>query len=75
MTFQEIVREIPHLSLEERQALLNIINNTLDEPHSPKHSILEFQGIGRGLLSGIDAQDYVNSLRDEWDERERNIHK
>lgn len=73
MTFQEIVKEIQHLSVDERKALINIISDSLDDPKL--HSILEFEGIGQGLLNGVDAQDYVSALRDEWDNRERNFRK
>jgi len=73
MTLQELVKEIQQLSLDDRKLLINILSDSIDEPKS--HSILEFEGIGRGLLNGVDAQDYVNQLRDDWDERERNFHK
>ena len=73
MTLQELVKEIQQLSIDERKALINIISDSIDEPK--RYSILEFQGIGRGLLNNVDAQDYVNGLRDEWDERERNFRK
>ena len=73
MTLQELVKEIQQLSIEDRKALINIISKSIDEPKL--YSIFEFQGIGRGLLNDVDAQDYVNKLRGEWDERERNFHK
>lgn len=34
------------------------------------HSLAELYGIGKGLWEGVDAQEFVNALRDEWDERE-----
>jgi hypothetical protein len=73
MTLQELVKEIQQLSVDERKALINIISDSLDEPK--RYSILEFQGIEHDLLNGMDAQEYVNGLRDEWDERERNFRK
>ena len=73
MTLQELVKEIQQLSLDERKALIHILSESMDEPKL--YSILEFQGIGKGLLNGVDAQDYVSGLRDEWDERERNFRK
>jgi hypothetical protein len=73
MTLQELVKEIQQLSIDDRKILISILSDSIDEPKS--HSILEFEGIGHGLLNGIDAQDYVNSLRDDWDERERNFRK
>ena len=71
MTLQELVKEIQQLSIDERKILINIISDSIDD--TKKYSILEFEGIAQGLLNGVDAQDYVNGLRDEWDERERNF--
>jgi hypothetical protein len=34
-----------------------------------KRSILDLEGVGAELWRGIDAQEYVDKLRDEWDER------
>jgi hypothetical protein len=34
-----------------------------------KRSILDLEGVGAEIWRGIDAQEYVNRLRDEWDER------
>lgn len=28
----------------------------------------ELRGLGKELWQGVDAQEYVNQLRDEWDE-------
>jgi hypothetical protein len=30
-------------------------------------SLLELHGLGREIWQGVDAVDYVRSLRDEWD--------
>jgi len=73
MTLQELVKEIQQLSIDERKILINIISGSIDD--TKRYSILEFEGIAQGLLNGVDAQDYVNGLRDEWDERERNFRK
>jgi hypothetical protein len=35
----------------------------------PKRSILELHGLGAEIWEGIDAQEYVNQLREEWDHR------
>ena len=37
----------------------------------PKHRLTNLEGVGKEIWEGIDAQEYVNQLRDEWDERER----
>ncbi len=61
MTLQELVKEIQQLSIDDRKTLINLLSDSIDEPKN--YSILEFEGIGRGLLNGVDAQDYVNDLR------------
>ena len=33
----------------------------------PKRSILELRGLGKEIWQGIDAQTYVDGLREEWD--------
>ncbi len=38
-----------------------------EDPYRP--SIMELQGLGRELWKGIDAERYINELRDEWDHR------
>jgi hypothetical protein len=34
-------------------------------------SILDFEGVAKDSGVGMDAQEYVNQMRDEWEERER----
>ena len=42
----------------------------LDNTEAPReHSLLELEGLGAHLWDGIDAQDYVRGLREEWDHR------
>jgi hypothetical protein len=38
-----------------------------DEADEPEPSLLELEGLGAEIWQGIDAQQYVNELRDEWD--------
>jgi hypothetical protein len=78
MTFEEIKEAIldikPQLSSEEREyliGLLRISERTEAEigDTDATHSVLELVGLGAEIWEGIDAQDYVNQLRSEWDER------
>ncbi|MFZ8852392.1 hypothetical protein [Fervidibacter sp.] len=39
------------------------------EEEKPKRSIMELHGLGAEIWQGIDAQEYVNELRREWDHR------
>jgi len=33
----------------------------------PKHSIMEMHGIGKGAWAGVDVQQYISEMRDEWE--------
>jgi hypothetical protein len=41
----------------------------------PRKSWLEMAGLAPNLLKGLDAQDFVNGLRDEWDDREQKLRR
>ena len=67
--YETYVRSLP---IQERLELLALVAQgllDLDSPASerPKHSIMELHGLGKEIWQGIDAQEYVNRLRDEWD--------
>jgi hypothetical protein len=67
-------RHIQQLSAEQRLQLLALIAQQLaaETPlaEAPRtHSILELDGLGMEIWDGVDAQEYVNALRAEWDER------
>ncbi len=36
---------------------------------SEKRSLLELEGLGAEIWEGVDAQEYVDKLRDEWEHR------
>lgn len=70
MTLREIIQEIPKLSAQERKDLIHVLVDSLTETSEAKtHSLSELRGLGIEIWDGIDAQAYVNQLRDEWDER------
>ena len=58
------------LSAAERLRLLALIAQSLEDEavlsdEAPKrHSILELHGLGKEIWEGIDAQEYVNALRE-----------
>ena len=58
----------------ERLRLLELIIHDLTtqfiEPvEKSKRNIMELHGLGKEIWEGIDAQEYVNKLRKEWDHR------
>jgi archaellum component FlaC len=62
------------LSREEQlkliQQLTEQVSTESETPAKPKRTVNEFYGVAPDLLSGIDAQVWVDQLRSEWDERE-----
>jgi predicted sugar kinase len=76
MTLQEIMQQVAQLTLEERKELAKMVVDSLvpstteDTQPKKKHSILELAGLGAEIWEGVDAQEYINELRSEWDERD-----
>jgi len=66
-------RQVKPLAQAERLKLLALIAGDLAiEPPKPaprQRSLLELEGLGAEIWQGIDAQEYVNELRKEWDHR------
>jgi bifunctional N-acetylglucosamine-1-phosphate-uridyltransferase/glucosamine-1-phosphate-acetyltransferase GlmU-like protein len=71
----QVLREIEQLNPEE---LLEVISHTTEQlkrqtVKQKKHKLSEFRGIAPNLLEGQDAQDWVNEIRGEWQEREQRL--
>ncbi|MDE2821309.1 MAG: hypothetical protein OXI40_16380 [Chloroflexota bacterium] len=73
MSVGELLRQAKALSPNERKELLNLLQELVEldlaeiDEQKPKRSLFELVGMGKGIWQGVDAQDYVNQLRDEWD--------
>jgi hypothetical protein len=71
---EAILKQAQRLSPEEQleliQQLTQQVSTQLETPAKPKHNVTEFYGVAPNLLSGMDAQVWVDQLRSEWDERE-----
>jgi hypothetical protein len=68
--YEQHVKTLP---AGERLELLALIARELAAernaaPERPKHRLTELRGLGKEIWEGIDAQEYVNKLRDEWHE-------
>ena len=70
MLFDEIIATIPDLSTQERTRLIRLLADSLLDEETPQkektYSILEFEGVGYHLWDGIDAQEYLNQIRNKW---------
>ena len=64
--------QIRPLPLRERlrlaQRIIGEAASAVSEPERPR-SLLDLEGLGAELWHGMDAQDYVDELRREWDHR------
>lgn len=71
MTVEEVIARIRHFSISERKELMVALEDSLHEEYAGdrKHSIMDLKGLGADLWEGIDPQEYVNQLSDEWDDR------
>ena len=69
MTISEILDQARNRSIYERKTLVKLLIDTPEEPQlaSPKRRLSELRGLGKEIWAGIDAQEYVNQLRSEWD--------
>ncbi|GAB5492715.1 MAG: hypothetical protein Phog2KO_29300 [Phototrophicaceae bacterium] len=57
--------------IEERKTLTHTLVESISVPSEPKkHSITELRGLGAEIWEGIDAQEYINELRSEWNDLE-----
>lgn len=71
MSVQDMIQEARNLTLMERKELVKALVDLLTEetPSQQKRSLREFRGLGAHRYDGTDAQEYVNQLRAEWDDR------
>ncbi len=66
--YHEHIKPLP---MADRLRLVEMIAKDAAEGHpaaaDQPRSILELEGLGAELWQGVDPQQYVNSLRKEWD--------
>ena len=68
--YQQHIEPLPR---EQRLKLMakmahELANNGDSEPPK-KRSIMELEGLGAEIWEGIDPDEYVNELRNEWEHR------
>lgn len=71
-TIAHILHQASTLSAQDRKELVKLLVDSLDLAESPQaqqHHITELRGLGKEIWEGIDAQEYINKLRHEWDHR------
>jgi hypothetical protein len=77
VSIERVLSEIDQLTLVEQMQVLEHLVKQMKQSveavavtQKPKYKVTDFYGIAPNLLEGIDAQKWVNQLRDEWEERE-----
>jgi hypothetical protein len=70
MTIAEILEHPGKRTPQERKELAKLLIDMMDTETRPSHQrrLTELRGLGKEIWAGIDAQDYVDQMRDEWDE-------
>jgi hypothetical protein len=72
MTMAEILQQAKTLSGQERKELVKLLVDSLDASETVPYQqrrLSELRGLGKEIWAGIEAQEYVDQLRNEWDER------
>ncbi len=68
MTVSELLEQAKTLERrQQRELIILLVDHLASQPPKPKRSLLELQGLGKEVWQGVDAQEYINELRDEWD--------
>lgn len=66
--YEQHVRQWP---LPKQLRLVALISqkwiHQLDDAAESSRSIMDLHGLGKEIWEGVDAQDYVDGLRQEWD--------
>ena len=69
MTVAEVLEQVKALSPEERNELANLLIGLVDlDTTSLQRRLSELRGVGKEIWQGVDAQAYVDQMRDEWDQ-------
>ncbi len=68
--YQQYIKAIP---VVEQLELISLISKKLIMESEPgikkRRSLLELEGLGADIWKGVDAQKFVDGLRNEWNHR------
>ncbi|MGK7876273.1 MAG: hypothetical protein AB4426_24150 [Xenococcaceae cyanobacterium] len=70
---QRVLNEIDQLTPEEQAQVMGYLaehSKRHDTKEKPKRKLSEFYGVAPNLREDMDAQEWINRLRDEWEKRE-----
>ncbi len=66
---RKIIEEIRSLPIQQQKEILDVVRllkTGVEAPHK-KRNITELKGCGKEIWEGMDAQEYVDKLREEWE--------
>lgn len=63
--YEQQIKPLPRAA--RLQLLARIAQDLAAEENKGELSIMDLHGLGAEIWQGIDAQQYVNEMRDEWD--------
>jgi hypothetical protein len=70
MTVADILEQAKALSPQERKELTKSLIDMMDAGiTSARRRLSELRGLGKEIWQVIDAEEYVDQLRDEWEDR------
>jgi hypothetical protein len=76
MTLAEIVEQAKGLSQQEQKELIKLLVDALAVTESSEgelqreHRFSDLRGLGAEVWQGMDAQEYVDELRNNWDDHQ-----
>ncbi len=67
--YHSYIESIPASEQLQLIALISrhLSENAVERKSAKTRSLLELEGLGAEIWQGVDAQEYVNELRDEWE--------
>ena len=69
MTVANILEQARELSVSERKELAKLLIDMMDVPIDSSRRLSELRGLGKDIWRGVETQQYIDRMRDEWDNR------
>jgi hypothetical protein len=67
--YHRYIESIPDAEQLQLIAVISqhLSKNAVERKNTKTRSLLELEGLGAEIWQGVDAQEYVDELRDEWE--------
>ena len=68
-TYEELLSKVILLSSDDQLRLLEVLASIICQKFtsSPKHSLLELEGLGKEIWESIDVEKYIEEERNSWE--------